>query len=383
MRPPRSIRPTTYLTACALLLTACSAPDVDPSADAGADALTTGSVVEVAADLVARFPELDDRIAELEVRAADEGPVTLYTNVDLEMAEPLAEAFRRDHPTIDMEFVRLDGNALLERLRAESAAGRPQADVVLSQPLILANLDADGLLTAHRSAPVPSEIPAEHVEDRAVTVYVNPEVIAWNTDLVSSAVAPTEIDDLLAPELAGCALHSRAESQIAALLLERGEAATIDWLDAFVANDGQIRESRSAMPPALAAGDLGCIGGVFVHWIEALKAEGAPVDWAAPQPTPSSNISVSLHAESRHPHAALLLMHWLLGPGAAEVIADNERIPVHPSATLRYEAMRGFVTPGDPLAESLLVLSPEVMAEIADDVWRIGDEHLRGPLAGR
>jgi iron(III) transport system substrate-binding protein len=202
-------------------------------------------------------------------------------------------------------------------------------------------------------------------------------VFAWNTDLVEAGEVPRDWDDLLGPANAGCALDSQAADVIAALLTTRGPEATAAWLEGFVSAGGVTMEPRSAVPSALASGELACGAEVFVHWVERLRVDGAPVDWTTLDPAPMTTVSVSVLAEAPHPHAAMLLAHWLLGKEAAAIIAASERVPVWSDVPLALEGLRPFNDPDHAIADDLLLLSPELMLELQEQIWALSDAYLR------
>lgn len=361
----------------------CSAPGSDEGAVSGPGDPTVTDVQDaatLASDLAGRFPDEAERIDHIAERAAEAGSVTLYTALNLAIIEPWVEAFEQRYPQVEVEFVRLNSVPLVERLRSEAQAGRSETDVVVTPGLPLAELWEDGLIAEHHGAPVPEDLPERFVGDWAVTTYLTPEVVAWNTDRRTVA-EPITWDQLARGDLEGCAIFPQADGIIAAVLADRGEEAAGEWLDDFVATGAEPHETRSSVPPALASGELDCTADTFVHWVEDLRTEGAPVDWQALDPTPTTTSSVALHANAARPYAALLLMHWLLGEEAAQVVADSGRIPARPGLELDTSELERFVDPDDALAESSLLLTPEFMSESEATIRQLREDHL-GPLSG-
>src|SRR5436305_3838125 len=86
---------------------------------------------------------------------AASGKLTLYTSQVETDAQHTVDAFQKAHPGITMSWTRGGSTEMLNRLRAEYAAGGAQADVLLlADALTMEALKADKRLLAYREAPV-------------------------------------------------------------------------------------------------------------------------------------------------------------------------------------------------------------------------------------
>src|SRR5262245_41405694 len=63
--------------------------------------------------------------------AAPSGSVTVYTSQPSDQIGKVVEAFRKVHPNVRVDLFRSGTTEVMNKLQAEFAAGRPQADVVL------------------------------------------------------------------------------------------------------------------------------------------------------------------------------------------------------------------------------------------------------------
>src|SRR5262249_58035310 len=64
-------------------------------------------------------------------QAAPSGTVTVYTSQPSDQIAKVLEAFRKSYPNVRVELFRSGTTEVMNKLQAEFAAGRPQADVVL------------------------------------------------------------------------------------------------------------------------------------------------------------------------------------------------------------------------------------------------------------
>lgn len=124
--------------------------------------------------------------------------LTVYSPHGKDMLEHYERGFEAENPDVDVQWVDMGSQEVLDRLRAESV--NPQADVWFGAPAdIFQKAAAEGLLASYSptwAASVPAE--ARDVQDRWYGTYLTPEVIGYNTDAVSESEAPTDWDDVLA-----------------------------------------------------------------------------------------------------------------------------------------------------------------------------------------
>ena len=129
--------------------------------------------------------------------------VTVYTPHGRELMTDLKARFEREHPTIDVQWVDLASQAVLDRVRAEKS--RPNADVWFGAPSEMFDRAAnEGLLAAYTPSWADA-IPAD-AKDTAgfwYGTYLTPEVIGYNTVGVRAADAPRDWSDLASPRWKG------------------------------------------------------------------------------------------------------------------------------------------------------------------------------------
>jgi iron(III) transport system substrate-binding protein len=129
--------------------------------------------------------------------------LTVYSPHGKELLEYLEMGFEKLHPNIDVQWVDMGSQDILDRVRSEAA--NPQADVWFGAPAETFDHAAkDNLLDRYRpswSASIDPE--GRDAADRWYGTYLTPEVIAYNSDAVSAADAPKDWDDLLDPRWKG------------------------------------------------------------------------------------------------------------------------------------------------------------------------------------
>ena len=129
--------------------------------------------------------------------------LTVYSPHGKDLLGYLEAEFERTYPHIDVQWVDMGSQEVLDRIRAE--ATNPQADVWFGAPAEAFDRGVrENLLEPYR----PSW--AEHVDedgrgegDLWYATYRTPEVIAYNTEALSADEAPQDWDDVLDPKWRG------------------------------------------------------------------------------------------------------------------------------------------------------------------------------------
>ncbi len=157
---------------------------------------TKGSRVRIAAVLVAVI---------LGVSCARDGrtPIVVYSPHGQAQLQAFEERFEKAYPQYDLQPIDLPSQDVPNRLRAEK--GSPQCDVWWGASAVTFAQGADeGLLETYQptwATALPAD--ARDPQFRWVGMYETPEVIVYNSDLVTAADAPKDWDDLLDPKWKG------------------------------------------------------------------------------------------------------------------------------------------------------------------------------------
>jgi iron(III) transport system substrate-binding protein len=139
------------------------------------------TVPAAAQDSETVFPALGEARRSLVIHAA----------TDLDAMAPLLRAFQRQEPDVTIRYVEAVTNQLFERVRAECAAGRSSADLVMTSSVdhlvVLAN---EGCARGLRTAVTAGAPPWTRWRDEVVGFTFEPAVIVYNRSAVASAEVP-------------------------------------------------------------------------------------------------------------------------------------------------------------------------------------------------
>ncbi len=264
-------------------------------------------------------------------------PVVLYSPHGRDQLELLERDFERRRPDIDVRWLDMGSQEILDRLRFERV--NPQADVWFGGPSTIFDRGIeDSLLTPYR--PVwADKVTAAQSSAFYYPVYRTPAVIAFNTRAVPLAQAPADWDDVLAPRwkdkvIIRDPMASGTMRAIWGLVLVRSVRETGDtgrgmaWLRRL---DGQTR--TYTINPALLYEKLARQEGLISLWdlqdILISHAKGMPLGYRFPRSgTVVIEDGIGLVRGSRHPDAARAFIDYV-GSQDAQLLAARKvfRLP--------------------------------------------------------
>ncbi|HEU4720175.1 MAG TPA: extracellular solute-binding protein [Gemmatimonadaceae bacterium] len=336
-------------------------------------------------------------LAALALMAACSGDgrtvLTIYSPHGKELLEHYERGFEAANPTVDVQWVDMGSQEVLDRLRAEKA--NPQADLWFGAPSeIFGRAAKEGLLDPYTPTwadRVPPE--ARDAQGQWFGTYMTPEVIAYNTRAVSAAEVPKDWDEVVDPKWKGKVLirnpvESGTMRAIFGAMLARSIAQTgstaqgWDWLRKLDANTKEY-----VLNPALLYQKLGREEGTITLYnmpdIATLAARTqTPVGYVFPTSgTPLLVDAIALVRGSKQPAVAKQFYEYVTTPAAFEDAAVKFlRIPARsdlPAVSLP-EVVRRAVTELKPMPLDAALLADSL------DVWmKYWDSNIRNSQRGK
>lgn len=266
--------------------------------------------------------------------------LTVYSPHGPELLGSTEKAFEKAHPEIDVQWVDMGSQEVLDRIRAEK--DNPQADVWFGAPAeAFDRATKEGLLEPYIptwSNAVPVE--ARDAGDHWYGTYLTPEVIAYNTQVVKREDAPKDWDDVLDPKWKGKVLirdpiASGTMRAIFGAIVARSMAKTgspeegYEWLRKLDANTKEY-----TLNPTILYQKLGRQEGVITLWdmpdIATLQQRfNIPVDYVIPSSgTPLLVDGIAIVKGTKHPKEAKLYYEFVTTKESMHDAAVNHlRIP--------------------------------------------------------
>lgn len=295
-----------------------------------------------------------DREQVLYAGAKAEGKLTWYTSLAGESYKGMAKAFETKYPGVKVEAYRVSGSDMTARMYEEAKAKRYIADAVETTEGNLMFM-RDAFLLRPYFSPQFANYPDDAKEKGERGLYfwaiARESYIgfAYNTKLLPKTAVPKNYEGLLHPALKGrmgVSVSDPAYKVIGAMVKTKG----VEFVRKLKTQEIAL---HTIIPPALldliASGEVLASPAIFRnHTLNAI-AKGAPVQWVPMDIVPTNVGGAAIAAQPPHPHAALLLADYLLGPegqailekyeygSAAKNLGFKRWRPDHAIATDKYE----------------------------------------------
>src|SRR5918999_11177 len=267
-----------------------------------------------------------DREALLYAGAKNEGKLTWYTSLAGDSYKAIVKAFESKYPGVKIESYRVSGSDINTRMFEESKAKRYIADTVETTEGNLMFLRDAFLLRPYHSphfAAYTEE--AKEKGERGLYFWAIAREsyigFAYNKKLLSKGAVPKNFDGLLHPELKGrmgVSVSDPIYKMIGAMLKTKGQ----EFVKKLKVQEIAL---HTIIPPALldliALGEVLASPGIFRNHVLVAVEKGAPVEWLPLDLVPTNVGGAAIAAQPPHPHAALLLADYLLGPEGQALLA--------------------------------------------------------------
>jgi iron(III) transport system substrate-binding protein len=314
-------------------------------------------------------------------------PLVVYSPHGKALLSDFAKRFEAEHPDIDVQWVDMGAQEVLDRLRSESV--NPQADVWFGGPgSEFTRAAKENLLAPYTptwAEYVPSE--ARDSADRWFGTYLTPEVIGYNSAAVPDSAAPKDWDDVLEPKWKGKLLirdpvASGSMRAIFGAILARSVATTGStaagwtWLRKLDANTKEY-----ALNPTLLYQKLGRQEGVITLWdmpdIATLQDRlHIPIKYIIPASgTPILVEGIAAIKGAKHEAAARAFYEFVTTPRLLLVAArEDKRIPVR--TDLPEDSLPDWIRTARREIKPMAV-NRALLADSLDDWMTYWDSHIR------
>jgi iron(III) transport system substrate-binding protein len=148
--------------------------------------------------------------------------------------------------------------------------------------------------------------------------------LAYNKNSIPANLVPKNYDGLLRPELKGkigFAGSDTGVTVVGAMLKFKGE----EYFKKLNEQNPAVHNvSGRALLDMVISGEVGVSPTTFRNHAEVSLKANAPIEWLPMEIVPSNSGSTAVSANAPHPHAALLLADFILGPGGQKVLEQYE-----------------------------------------------------------
>ncbi|MFQ5681872.1 MAG: ABC transporter substrate-binding protein [Candidatus Binatia bacterium] len=257
--------------------------------------------------------------------AKAEGKVVWYTSLGGKSFKAIRKAFAKKYPEIKIEVYRAGSKSLSQRILPEAQSKRYIADAIESTPPILMLMRDKGITMPYTS-PLHKKFPEEHtyraagggvwwVTDRASFIG-----LGYNTNLIPKGRVPKNWEDLLKPEFTGkvaMTLSSTGDRVVGMMLKYKG----MEYLNKLKKQKIKLfKLSGSATRDLIIKGEIPLAPVIFRNHALVKIHKGAPLGWVPMDVVPTNAGGSGLFAHAPHPHAALLLIDFIIGKEGQDIL---------------------------------------------------------------
>ena len=251
--------------------------------------------------------------ARVVAAAKKEGRVSFYGSTPVQAGQRILAGFKKAHPDIAIDYVRLSSAEMLSRVEQERASGVDGADVWLSAEVLwFQTRDKEGKLLKP-NGPSAADWPQKYWRGQGVVaIGIEPFVMVYNTKMV--ATAPKRYADLLTPDFKGrIGANELAASSVVAWYDWMEKTQDRDYLTKLKALNVKLYAGAVGTSQAIASGEIAATPGTAtVTTVKPLMDQGAPINFVRPIPAFGFEYAAAAFGWSKRPNAALVLMDYLM-----------------------------------------------------------------------
>ena len=272
-----------------------------------------------------------ERQAALVKEARSEKTVVWYAPMNREDLRQFTSGFEAEYPFLKVEVLTSGPQSLLNRILTEHRAGKYNYDTLNIRSSALYTLKKANAIIRY-DTPYRRGLRAGFYDKDGYFngIWASLLVYLFNTKQVGRAQAPKSIDDLLQTQWKGkLGMDQDADDWLAALLDFYGDEKGKQVARSLGGQNLNIRKGRTLVSQLVAAGEFPVQIDAHHHEAVSLRQAGAPIDYIFPEPfIPVKSVSAFvMSSQPPHPHAAALLVDFMLSKKGQELAFRQKRWP--------------------------------------------------------
>jgi ABC-type Fe3+ transport system substrate-binding protein len=279
-----------------------------------------------------------DREQVLLKGARKEGRMVIYSSLIVnQMLRPLTEAFKKKYPFLEVKYWRGSSGKTFRKVTAEMRAKSLQADVIEGSGITGRIVKAK--IGQPFYSPELAAYPMKYRDPQGIWATTRFRYIggAYNTKKVAAAEVPKTMEDLLNPKWKGKIAWRAGTSSsgqlitITSLVLAWGDKKADAYLAKLAAQDPvPLHMSNRGVVDRVIEGEYWLAIGASAHHPVISARKGASVGPMLLEPVPSLNATISILKGVPRPHAAMLMVDFILSKEGQTLFQKAGYLPAHP-----------------------------------------------------
>lgn len=260
--------------------------------------------------------------------------LTIYTSEPEDKVDEINRAFQEENPDVEVQVYRAGTGDLKARIDAERTSGKVEADLIWAADApTFEGFKKDSLLAKFDSVETGDVL--EEVVDKEgyyVGTRLIPTVIAYNTDVIDQADAPTSWADLTDARFADkIVMPDPAVSGAAAFnatVWMNNEKLGESWIRDLGENHPMIAASNGPTSQEIAGGGHP-VGVVVDYLVRDLAAKGSPIkEVYATEGSPYITEPIAVFNDSDNKDAAQRYINFVLSQKGQTLAVEQNYLPV-------------------------------------------------------
>lgn len=252
--------------------------------------------------------------------AKKEGKVVWYTTLAGKSYKTIEAEFAEKYPDVKIEVYRANSRDLSSRILGEAQTKQYLVDTIESTPGLMMLLRAKNIITpytspVHKKWPEFAQIKAKNGGVYWVTDRESYVGFGYNTQKLPKDQVPKSWDELLNPALKDKLVimdNTVGDALMGTLLKYKG----MEYIDNLKNQEIRLFQmSGPAMRDLIISGEFIASPTIFRNHALVKISEGAPLGWEPLDEVNTNAGGSALFTNAPHPHAALLLINFILTQG--------------------------------------------------------------------
>jgi ABC-type Fe3+ transport system substrate-binding protein len=288
---------------------------------------------------------------EVEAKAKKEAKLRVVSSLEMEALKPLAEAFKKKYPFIDLRAEEIAGTDALQRMLLEIKAGTATGLDIMHVTTDfyddylphLKKIDMLGM-AQHGVLQIPSGM-IDPINRNVVSYTTNTQIVAYNKNLISEDKVPNNWEDFLKPEFRGRKfLVDIRPQEVANLVPTWGVEKTIQFAKGIAAQNPIWIRGHTRAIAAMAAGEYPMLLGANLNSTKRAmdKDRAGVLAYKVVEPVPIRIANPeAIYIKSSAPYASLLWLEFISGPEAQKIIDRDSKGSVFFAGTTPHQLTQG------------------------------------------
>ncbi|MEX0804908.1 MAG: extracellular solute-binding protein [Candidatus Binatia bacterium] len=265
--------------------------------------------------------------AKLIEAAKKEGKAIAYGSLESDTVAAIMDGFRKK-TGLDIEYWRASATKVLDRALSEARAGRPVADLIITNDNPLRLMQKQNFFQKYQS-PTWSDFPKDAIDPVLGPRYRNVIIgIVYNKSGIKPADAPKSLEDLVNPKYKGKLVmpdptqHTTTTQWVTSLHKLLGKEKADKFIHDLAAMKPILVESLLPAGERVSTGETP-IAVTYVKYVHIFGEKGAPLDYVRDPKMLGDGHYIGLAAKAPHPNGGKAFIDYFLDNESMKMMASR------------------------------------------------------------